>query len=152
MNELNVTAVDALDKPDLTSSPCNVYKPTDRLNVTGRGVTFMRIGDRELAVLKMLVDNEGEVRFKEVKEKLSGYNRLKFRRMGYDKYYEINSIHKSLVRATKTLEEKGLIERRGWEGNYREYSRIVFLDLTELGRQEYMKRCDRLTNEEKDNE
>ena len=143
MKDLNVTAVDGL-------AACNVYKPTTPLNVTGRGVTFMRIGDRELTILKMLVENDGEIRFNDVKEKLSGFIRLKFRRMGYDKYYEINSIHKSLVRATKTLENKGLIKRRGWEGKYREYSKIVFLDLTELGRQEYMKRCDRLTNEEKD--
>lgn len=158
MNDLNVT-----------KSPCNVYDPTDGaksymgasrnvykhiapLNVTRYAVevTFMRIGQNELKILKLLMEKDGRVSFYEVKEALTGKGRLKWRNMGYDKYHEIETQHKSLVRSTKTLEEKGLIVRSGYVStwNNNKLTRIKFLKITEKGKKEYLKRIGHMTEVE----
>jgi len=95
------------DTKRYNTSPRNVYKPITPLNVTTTEVTFMRIGQNELKILELLMEKEDRVSFYEVKEALTGKGRLKWRRMGgYDKYHEVEVQHKSLVRSTKTLEEK----------------------------------------------
>ena len=100
----------------------------------------MRIGKCELFILEILVNNDGKTTLQEVKEKLSGHGRLKVRRMGRDTYHKAEVEHKAIVRATKTLEEKGLILRKGMVGYYNPFSRITRLILTNRGREEYLKR------------
>lgn len=127
-----------------TGTTRNVYKPTTPLNVTSKrgDVTFMRVGQTELKILKILTEKEGRVSFYEVKQTLAGVGELKFRRMGYDKHHDISVQHKAIVRATKTLEEKGLIIRSGyvspWDNS--KLTRIKFLKITEKGKEEYLKR------------
>jgi len=102
----------------------------------------MRVGQTELKILKILTEKEGRVSFYEVKQTLAGVGELKFRRMGYDKHHDISVQHKAIVRATKTLEEKGLIIRSGyvspWDNS--KLTRIKFLKITEKGKEEYLKR------------
>jgi len=100
----------------------------------------MRIGKCELSILKILVNNDGKVSFREVKEKLSGHGQLKWRRMGSGIHNKTEVKHKAIVRATKTLEEKGLILRQGMAGYYKSFTRITRLKLTDKGREEYLKR------------
>ena len=71
--------------------------------------------------------------WKEIKEQLSGESKLNWNRQSSDKWYHINTIHKSLVRSVKTLLEKGLIENKG-------YKRYTILDITEKGKTAYLKR------------
>lgn len=133
MNDLNVTSVGR-----------NVYNHSEELNVTGRRreVTFMRIGQHELKILGLLMEKEGRVSFFEVKQKLCGEGRLNWRKMGYDKHHDISVQHKSLVRATKTLEEKGLAIRSGFVSHWNKskITRIKFLEITKKGKEEYLKR------------
>jgi len=94
-----------------------------------------------MVVLKLLIEGGGRVRLGEIKKEVTGYGKLTFRRMGWDKYYSVNSIHKSLARSTKTLEDKGLINRQGWHGKYiKRFSKIIWMEITEAGKNEYQKR------------
>ena len=93
----------------------------------------MRLGKYEYTILDLLYNNDGKQWWSEIKEKISGYSRLKFRKLGFDTYHKTNVIHKSLVRSMRTLEEKGLISNHG-------ETRFTLIDLTELGRIEYIKR------------
>ena len=104
----------------------------------------MRIGRNELIILQLLMENEGQTSFFRIKEKLSGSGRLNWHKMGYDRWNEANIRHKALVRATKTLEEKGLIERMGsksWSGRL---SRVLRIKLTDAGKWNYLMRADQL--------
>lgn len=100
----------------------------------------MRIGHHELTILGILLEGGGRVSFYAIKEKLSGYGNLKFRKMGFDRFHEVNIKHKALVRATKTLEEKGLINRTGYVSYWGKLSRIRWLELTPEGKMAYLLR------------
>lgn len=94
-----------------------------------------------MAVLGLLIDGGGRVLFDQIKKEVSGYNGISYRRMGCEKHHAVNSVHKSLARATKTLEEKELITRKGWEAKYvNRYSKIMWMEITDKGREEYQKR------------
>jgi len=94
-----------------------------------------------MVVLKLIIDAGGRERFQDIKKEVTGYSGVSFRRMGWEKKDKVDSVHKSLARATKTLEDKGLITRQGWEGQYiKRYSKIVWMEITEQGREEYQKR------------
>ncbi len=93
----------------------------------------MRIGKYEYAILDLLYNNSGQQWWSEIKEKISGYSRLKFRRLGFDVYHKTNVVHKSLVRSMRTLEEKGLISNHG-------ETRFTLIDITESGKIAYIKR------------
>ena len=95
----------------------------------------MRIGKYELMILGLLYENEGKLWWGEIKEKISGYSKLDWNRLGYTKWYHINTIHKSLVRSIRTLLEKGLIKNMG-------YKRYTILELTKKGKIAYIKRAE----------
>jgi len=127
-----------------STTPRNVYE------VQTLHCLQMRIGHQELAILKHLYEtDEMEDHFRSIKESISGVGKLHWYRYGFDKSRALESVHKSLARATKTLEEKGLIERIGYPSD-NGLSKITWLKLTKQGIIEYHKRMDRLTEESKD--
>ena len=93
----------------------------------------MRIGKYEYAILDLLYKNDNQQWWKEIKEKISGYSKLQWYRLGFDKWHKTNVIHKSLVRSMRTLEKKGLISNRG-------ETRFTRVELTEIGKIAYIKR------------
>ena len=100
----------------------------------------MRIGKYEMEILRILVEGDGSVPFRKIREIITGHQSLKWGKLPYDKHYEIDRLFKTLSRATKTLEEKGLIKRDGYVGYRGRISRIWRLELTEEGKNQYIKR------------
>ena len=100
----------------------------------------MRLGKYEMEILRILVNGERSVPFRKVREDITGHQSLKWGKLPYDKHYEVDRLFKTLSRATKTLEEKGLIKRDGYVGYGGRISRIWRLELTEEGRNQYIKR------------
>lgn len=114
---------------------CNVYKPQTL------HCRQMRIGQWELKILNLLYNSDDyRARISEIKEKLSGKKKLEWHRMSRDSYEKTNIVHKSIARATKTLEDKGLVERVGYVDINQNLSKIISLELTEKGIIEYHKR------------
>lgn len=101
----------------------------------------MRIGKYELEILKLLYeDEEGDLSFNKIRKAITGYPSLKWGKLSYDKYYEVDRLYKTLSRATRTLEDKGLIKRRGCESWQGKLSRVRRLEITDKGRNEYLRR------------
>lgn len=100
----------------------------------------MRIGEWEISILGILANDGGSSNFREIKEKLSGHSRLKFRRMGWGPHHVASTKHKAIARAARTLEEKGLIIRKSHSGYYGQVTSIFRLEITDKGLEEYLKR------------
>lgn len=118
---------DTIHPTENKTAPCNVYKPLTLQDI------HMRIGKYELAILELLYTESKH--WREIKQTLSGYSKLDWDRLGVNKWYHINSIHKSLVRSVKTLLEKELITNTGDK-------RYTILELTEKGKIAYIKRAE----------
>lgn len=101
----------------------------------------MRIGEWELSILRILANSGGSSSFRDVKEKLSGHSQLKFRRMGWEPHHITNTKHKAITRATRTLELKELITRKGHSGYHGQFTSIYRLEITDKGLEECLKRC-----------
>lgn len=104
----------------------------------------MRIGRIEVVILRMLIENEGELSFNQLKDRLSVTGRFEWYMMGHDRWREIDVKQKSLVRATWALEEKGLIERTGHGSRQNNLSKVLKLKLTDDGKWNYLKKADLL--------